>query len=167
MKEYTYAGPARLRVLTIQLVGAAGIILSTIMAIVILLGSLWRISANGADVSGMICIAGSALIIGWIGGFVAMNLYPTIWAGDEGLVLSYFVFWRVRVPWDEIVDMKPIPFRSRDVLVRARRVTPFHRLFGLRYWLSLMPSFVIARDIEDRDELIREITKRIHVRHVR
>lgn len=167
MKEYTYEGSGGLRVLTLRLIGAGFIILSTSMAVVTLLIALWQIPLSDPGLSGVVCIALSILLIGWVGGFTSMNLYPTIRVGDKGLALSYFVFWWVVVPWDEVIDMKPIPLRHGDVLVRARHITPFHRFFGLRYWLSFLPSFVIGRDIRDRDELVREISKRIYVKDVR
>jgi len=164
MKEHTYEGSAGSRVLTLRLIGAGLVISSTSIAVVTLLIGLWQIPLSDPGLSGVICIVLSILLIGWVGGFIAMNLYPTIRVEDKGLALSYFVFWWVVIPWDEVIDMRPIPFRRGDVLVRAQRITPFHRFFGLRYRLSFLPSFVIGRDIENRDELLREIRERIQIR---
>lgn len=65
--------------------------------------------------------------------------------------------------WEDIIDVRPIRWSlAGDTLVRARRISPVHRLYGWMYSHSLFPSFVIGRDIEQREELLAEIERRIH-----
>lgn len=78
--------------------------------------------------------------------FFVANAYPAIDSDDDGLFV-YFSFFRFRLNWDDILDVKPIftnnlafPFDS--FVVRTKALTPFHRLYGL-YVFSFQPSFVV------------------------
>jgi len=104
------------------------------------------------------------LMIGWFVGLTLINIFPTIWVGDEGLTISAFLFKRVTVPWADIVDIGAGRVRFGGTLIRARRITPFHRVYGWFYSRSWYPSFVIGRDIQHRDELLREIRQRAPVK---
>lgn len=166
MREFTYTGAAGVRVFVRQLAGVAAIALGTSTAVVLVLLGLWQIPLSDPAIWTPVCFAIWFAVIGWTVGFGLINFHPTVWVGDEGLAISYFGR-RVIIPWDEIVDVGAgwVPFGH--TLVRARRITPFHRLYGWMYSLTFLPSFVIGRGIQNRDELLREISKRMHVKHVR
>ena len=100
------------------------------------------------------------LFVGCAIGLVLMNAYPTVWIGDEHLVITAFLFKRVKVPWADIIDVGAVHVPFGFVLVRARRITTFHKVYGLLYSRTLLPSFVIGPMMQDRDELLREIKVR-------
>lgn len=90
-----------------------------------------------------------------------INTFPTVWIGDQGLAISAFLFRRVDVPWFDVIDVGAGRVLFGHTLVRARRITPFHRVYGWLYSRTSYPSFLIGRNIENHDELLREIGKRI------
>lgn len=160
MREFTYKGIARLGVVITQIGGVA-----TIVLCMLLVG--WLLSLKlppDASIWTMGCLEIWALVLGWTVGLALINIYPTVWLGDQGLVISTFLFARVTVMWADIIDLGTghVPFGN--VLVRARRVTPFHRIYGWLYSRTLLPSFVIGRGIQDRDELLHEIRRKLGVK---
>lgn len=163
MREFTYTGAARLRVFIRQLAGAAAIVFGTSIGALLLVLGLWQIPLSDPAIWTSVCFAIWFLAIGWVVGLGLINFHPTVWVGDEGLAISY-LGRRIMISWDEIVDVGVgfVPFGH--TLVRARRITPFHRVYGWLYSLSFLPSFVIGRDIENRDELLREIRRRVQTR---
>jgi hypothetical protein len=157
MRAFTYEGAARLGVILTQVGGTVSIVFWTLVA-----GSALLLSLQvDPPYWGASCFVIWILGFGWAIGLTLVNVYPTVWIEDQGLVISAFLFQRVMIPWTEIVDVGAghVPFGS--ILVRARRITPFHRVYGWLYSRTLLPSFLIGRDIQDRDELLREIKKRI------
>jgi hypothetical protein len=157
VKEYSYVGMGQAAVTFTQAGGAAAIVIFTLLFIAIIaIGYQTDSSLLSAG-----CFALWFLMVGWLVGLGLMNVYPTIWVGDEYLVISMFVFYRVAVAWTEIIDVGAghVPFGH--TLVRARHITPVHRLYGWLYSRTLHPSFIVGRWIQDRDELLREITWRV------
>jgi hypothetical protein len=80
---------------------------------------------------------------------------------EQGLQISAFIFLRVQILWSEIVNIGAGMPPEGYVLVRCRKITPFHRVYGWFYSQTFYPSFLIEKDISDRDELIHEIRRRI------
>lgn len=158
MEKFTYRGFARLGVLYLQLGGILALLFTSGIAVLLLVLAIPR----GQDYSGAYCMAGWFLVVGWIVGFALTNAYPTVWLGEGGLMVSTFPFGRVLVPWAEVVDVGAgrIPFRRGD-LVRTRRLTPLHRVYGLLYARSLLPGFIVGREIDDRQRLLHEIRRGI------
>lgn len=161
MRRYRYAGVARLGVVWTQMCGVVAITLSFVVAVAILVLTFFPDVPPDVSILGMICIALWMLILGLLVGFALMNGYPTIWLGEEGLMISAFLFARIPISWTDIVDVGAgrVPFGH--VLVRAQRITPLHIIYGWLYSRSLYPSFIIRRDIENKDELINEIRRRM------
>lgn len=167
MREYMYTGTARVNVFFSQLVGIIGLLFCLVLAGTLMIlpiltkptvltdGTIWT----------FVCLGLWFLVIGGSTCLGLINAYPTIWLDDNGLSLSVLIFGRVFVPWRDVIDIGTghVPFGN--VLVRARRITPLHRIYGWLYSRSLFPSFIIGRDIEGRDELVHEIRQRI--RHTR
>jgi hypothetical protein len=90
-----------------------------------------------------------------------INFLPTIWMTEQGVQISAFIFLRVQILWSEIVDIGAGMPPEGYVLVRCRKITLFHRVYGWFYSQTFYPSFLIEKDISDRDELIHEIRRRI------
>lgn len=160
MREFTYKGTARLNVVFLQIGGIVSILFAILCAAWLI---VMAIQVGPSSYEGVGCIGGWVLIIGWMIGLTQINSAPSVWTEDHGLVISAFLFGRVRIPWTEIVDVGTgrVPFGH--VLVRARRITPFHRVYGWLYSRTLLPSFLIRRDIQDRDALLCEIRERLEM----
>ncbi len=156
MLEFNYVGFGRIRVVLSQIGGIISAVLSTLFAGFMVVGMI----LEDAVFSAGICLAIWAIIFGWTLSLTMFNAYPTVWVGDQGLAIR-FLFRRILIPWDEIVDIRKVtspPFGSH--IVRARRITMFHRVYGLIYAKSLLPAFLVGRGIGNRDELLDEIRRR-------
>jgi len=90
-----------------------------------------------------------------------INYLPTVWVHEKGLIISAYLFLKIHIPWPSIVDIEAGKRPRGYILVRARRITPFHRIYGWLYSRTFYPSFLIGKGINDRDNLIREIKRRI------
>lgn len=108
----------------------------------------------------LLCTGIWALVIGWTVSISLINASPIVWVGEDGIAISAFVMFRIFIPWSNIVDVNDI--RLGHYLVRTKRITFFHRIYGWIYSHSLYPSFVIRRDITEQDKLISAIKQ--HVR---
>lgn len=162
MREYEVTEVGRFGVLVVQAGGVAALTISTVMAAGILVMAFVENvpSDNPSGMGTLGCLALWSLLIGWIVGLGLINVYPTIWTDEERLVISAFLWARIEIPWAEILDVGAgrVPFGH--TLVRARHITPFHRLYGWIYSRTLYPSFVINRRIQDREELLAEINSK-------
>ncbi len=95
-----------------------------------------------------------------IGSFF-LNYYPTIWTDEEGLYLSFFLLFRIKVRWHQVIDVNERQgFFDRAMLVRVKKVMPLHILYSLFYSGSLIPGFLFMKSIQNADELICEIRMR-------
>jgi hypothetical protein len=162
MRKYEPTEGGKLGVAFLQASGVAAIIFSTAMGGgIVALAFVQRIpSVDPPALGTLVCVALWAWAIGWTVGLGLINVYPTIWTDDEHLIISAFLVARVAIPWAEVLDVGAGRVLFGHTLVRARRITPFHRFYGWLYSRTLYPSFVIGRWIQDRDDLIREITWR-------
>jgi hypothetical protein len=87
-------------------------------------------------------------------------MYPRIGVCDTGVLIS-FLFRDLMIPWEDIVDVRRVWFLPRTLVVRARKITPFHVAYGIIYSNSLLPSFLISSSIDDYYELAGKIRQRI------
>lgn len=106
------------------------------------------------------------LVFGLFTLFIA-NVNAEITTDEEGLLIR-FCFWKFRVKWNEIVEVKPDFLNnlfkplsrflsiSTIYVVNTSGLTLFHRFYGL-YAFSFSPSFIIASRISGFDELIAGI----------
>jgi hypothetical protein len=157
MKEFTYSTWSELGIVMGQVAGAVSIIVWTLLGgFVIALGIM---ADPPTWTSG--CLALWILIVGWASGLTLMNMCPTVWVGDQGLVISAFIVKRVAIPWDEIIDIRVKRIQFGLVLVRARHITPFHIIYGWLYSWTLRPGFIITAGMQNRDDLVREIRQRL------
>ncbi len=155
MEEFTYHGAALAGIVLRQAFGAFGIVLATAVAV-------WALAMTVRVDQPLWCpgaLAAYMAAVGWWVGLGLINAAPTVWVGERGLAVSTFPFGRVLVSWANVVDVGAghVPFGG--TLVRTRRLTRFHRCYGWMYSHSLYPSFLIRRDIEDHDRLLRLIDR--------
>lgn len=72
--------------------------------------------------------------------------------GESGITFRTFWLWRVFVPWREIVGIKePLFWKSRYFVIVADRITPIHRLYGLRYGRTINPCFLVDWLYNEKD----------------
>ena len=93
--------------------------------------------------------------------FFGQNIIIT----DEGLLVE-FLGKDLFVPWDKITEIKPsygFWKNSRNpkpiYVVLTEALTPFHRLFGLLYRLSVKPAFIIYPTISEYQSLVETIKR--------
>ena len=156
MTSYTYQGKGKLRVNFLQLNGLLIIGFFTILAIALPVIAFFD---KDTSVATGFCIGLWPLGIGWILGSGMLNVYPSIWITENGLEVSYFRKLRAEVRWEDITEIKlRLRVPSRPTLIKARKITPWHRITGWVYGDTLSPSFIIGRDIENYEELMAAIT---------
>jgi hypothetical protein len=172
MSQYSYQGSHKIKVLYVQLGGVLGFIISTLVAGFAFSG-IWIVPRQGNSSSilddprlTLICFAAWFILIGWSVSFTLINYLPTIWVDEDGLQISAYLFFRIRIPWSAIVDIGSGSLPKRYLLVRARRISLFHRAFGWLYSRTFYPGFLIERHITDWDGLIKEITRRAKLNSV-
>jgi hypothetical protein len=90
----------------------------------------------------------------WFIAFRFINSFPTIWAGRDGLIISYNIFHRAFIAWEDIVEVKTPFVRGYGTLVSAKRITSFHYLTSD---FNNLPGFWISPYIKSRTELIEII----------
>ena len=167
MKKYSYQGIDRFKIIFSQFTGVVGIVIFTAFACFLLYGirTVQIYTSNPTLLEdpwvSLACFALICLIIAWILGLIFINYMPTIWVDDKGLEISMFLFFRIQIPWSDIIDVRIRRFPNGSALVSARKITPFHRIYGWLYSHTFYPSFLIGKGINDRDNLIREIRQRI------
>lgn len=167
MTRYSYQGISRIKVFFSKLSGLLGITFSTIVAIFTFVGIRFVPTANGSVTIlnspkvTLICFALWWLIFGWSVSLVLINLLPTLWVNENGLFISAYLFLKIQIPWSSIIDIGAGNPPFGYILVRTRKITIFHRIYGWLYSRTLHPSFLIGKGIKDRDELISEISQRI------
>lgn len=167
MERYSYQGIQQAKILFSKASGALGILLFTAFTLVLLSGvSLVREGGNPSTIFNdpgvtLLCLAFWFLLVAWSVGLTLINFLPTVWTTEEGLQISAFIFFRIRILWSDIIDIGVGKPPRGYILVRARQITPFHRIYGWLYSRTIYPSFLIGEGIKDRDILIMEIKQRI------
>lgn len=168
MQRYSYQGIEKIKVLISEFAGILGFVFSTSAAIYILFGiysvpksSVQTTLLNNPKVT-LICFAFWFLIVGWTISIALLNLMPTIWINEYGLYISSNLFFKIKIPWSNIIDIGSGNPPFSYTLVRARKITIYHRIYGWLYSRTLYPSFLIGKSISGRDELITYIKLRLH-----
>lgn len=84
----------------------------------------------------------------------------------HGGLLVEFLGKDLSVPWDKIIEIKPAygflrstKNRKNILVVLTDALTPFHRLLGLLYGLSLKRAFIIYPSISEYELLVETIKK--------
>ncbi|MDH3942469.1 MAG: hypothetical protein OEV06_00015 [Anaerolineae bacterium] len=83
----------------------------------------------------------------------------------DGIEFQVFIFWRILVPWVEIQKIKESygPWAKYHIVI-VDRLTPFHRIIGLLYGLTLSHGFVIDKQLIDYEDAIELIKGKLHYR---
>ena len=160
MKKYTYSGFGKVKQLFFQLTGFIAIAIFTIFGF-----TFFYAAMNGPTVQNgigfmddprvpLICF-GTIFILGaWFFGLMFINLLPTIWTDERGITVSSFLFFHTNIPWKDVLAIDPIRSPFDYYIVKARKITVFHRMIGWIYSKTFFPSFLIGKEIEEREELI-------------
>ncbi len=171
MKKHSYYGIQSVKILYSQLIGIMGMLFSTLFALLMLSG-ITRVTENQKTTTimndprlALVCIALWFIVIGWLVGMMFINFYPTIWIADQGIEISFCIFFRILIKWENIIDLGTGSPPKGCILVRARKITPFHRIYGWSYSFTFFPSFLIGKGISERDALISEIVQHILLQH--
>ena len=159
MKEYNSAESILYQIGgLVTLVGTAGFTILWITA------GIW----NGEPLSYALCYSGLFILAGGWPGFAMFNLYPSVWVVEDGLVISYNLVGRAFIPWEELIEIKRVLPPWMGYLVIAKRITPWHRLYGgWRLPPTHRPGFLISNRMKDREKLIGEIQKHIQQKSIR
>ena len=169
MEQYSYKGFERLGVILRQLCGFLGIILFTILAGGLIYG-MSIVQFKGGEYNfvndprvTLLCLSIWILLISWSLGLAFINVEPDICIRDDGIIISAFFIFHIFITWSDIIDVKELnkPLFPGYTLVRARRISIFHRVIGWIYSRSIFPSFLIGKNIDQYESLIQEIKRRI------
>lgn len=165
MRSYSYTGLAQARIRFGQVAGWAMIVISTMLAIGILVVA---VMANGIEA--VLKVGWLALwfvAIGWSVGAVLVNACPTVWIDDNHLTISVFLLEKTEVRWRHVLGIRPLRFPFRGVAVQARRITLLHSLIGWMYLRSFQPCFLIRPEIKGYEELLHSIQEKIEAEQYR
>jgi hypothetical protein len=167
MRKYSYHGLNRFKVIASQFTGLMAILIFTSF-VGFLLFTKSKMPESSPEIRlledpkvTLVCLIIYILIISWGFGLTLINILPTIWVGNEGVVISVFFFFRILIQWKNIIDINTGRIPSGYTLVRTRKITPFHRVYGWFYSRTFYPSFLIGKGITGRENLISEIKQRI------
>ena len=166
MDKFSYHGFFKLKIIFSQIMGTIGIVFFSAIAFFLLFSTNRVEHPSTLDPMHdprvtLICFATWFLIISWGLGSMFINYYPTIWLSENGLRISVFFFFHTSIPWSNIIDIGKGHPPYGTILVRAQKITIFHRIFGWFYSSNFHPCFLIGKKIEKRDELIQEIRNKI------
>lgn len=161
-EEYGYPSGMRSQIKGLQVAGIVCISLVTLWV-------GWHVGRIPAEFErpetlGLLLALGLVLVIGWMVGLYLINLFPTIWITEQYLVLSKFPKGYISIPWQDVIETtkcSPLRYCFGSTLVRAHRITLWHRFYGLQYTGSIQPVFLIHPSIDRHDELLEEIRRRI------
>ncbi len=167
MDKFTYTGLTNLARISRQINGVIGIVVFTGIAFICFAG-VW---ASPGDLHYttvfddprviLICLAFCMLGLAWGIGPMYINFLPTIWLDEDGIQISTFIFFRIRIPWNHMIDIGKAHSPKRHILVRARRISIFYCIFGWFYSHSFYPSFLIHEDIQGYSYLVDRIRQGI------
>ena len=92
---------------------------------------------------------------------ITANYFCEIALNETGVNVT-FLWYILHVDWQDIVEIKPRRFlgRSHSWVVLTNKLTPFHRLYGIIYGFSWLPSFIISPSLRDGEKLVRMIEER-------
>jgi hypothetical protein len=122
-----------------------------------------RASQTANEVSASVWFAAFlyALVLGIVL-LVTANYFCEISLDEAGVNVT-FLWYILHVDWHDIVDIKPKRFlgHSHSWVVLTTNLTPFHRLYGVIYGFSWLPSFMISPSLRDGEKLARIIEERV------
>jgi len=97
-----------------------------------------------------------------IGVILWLNMMPDFTLRVDGIMLSYFVVFRMFIPWDAVIRVSPSILPHPGLLrVCFRSSSPVHVFLGLVYGASPTACFLLRPNIEGYQEAINEIRRHI------
>ena len=89
------------------------------------------------------------------------NAWPTLKVCEDGLWVEFF-WLEIFVEWGQVISIRrALGSRMfKTWVIKTRALTPFHRLYGLAYGLTVSPCFLIHSSLEDYQEVIRLINQK-------
>jgi hypothetical protein len=154
-REFNYRGFGSLAV---PLFGVAWVAFWTVAAVLFLLAGF----SAGQPLTAL-GLALLMLLVGWGVFLVLANSHPSIWLGEQDLMISVVPLGRVRIRYEDVTEVRALGRYSPGTVVTAHRITLLHELYGLTYSRTAVPepSFVIGPAIQGYDELVRALKERI------
>lgn len=111
------------------------------------------------------------LILGaWIPlviGLVFLAMYTAeIEVYEQGIQVRIFVFKRVFIPWQDILDIRTPNLPGYNdpslwIFIQVRKLTIFHRLVGIAYLMGPRPVLMINRHLRGYNEIVSLLRERI------
>jgi len=140
MKSHRYTGVVGFAIWSLRFLGGMAIIVSAAFSGLVFWNAPLSNQLNTAA-----CLGVFALIFGGTLGLLLIYMFPEIQANLEGMTIWFFGR-PIPILWSDVIDVKQlwIPF-GHVYVVRARKVTFFHRLYGWAYTRSLLPSSFATR----------------------
>ncbi len=162
-KEFQYSRYARIGgiIVSVMTIGLAGIFVIIIIDILIeaLSGDHNFTYIANMFINLLVVLALPVIWMNWYQGFKISN---------EGMTFKVFTFWEKFVPWGDILRLKKSwMFWGKYHILILEHLTPFHRILGLLYGLTLRPGFVILRELPESEEAVRLIERRLSGRPTR
>lgn len=150
-----------------ELAGLAALALSSLLGLVLMVvPPLVQPAARAGNAWPMlVCVGLWTVGAGWLFGLTLLNSHPTVWVADDGLVITAFLGYRIRIPWADVLAVRRPWGVEGGAVVLARRITPAHRLYGWLYARTARPAFVIGASLDRREELIQAIETQVRHYH--
>jgi len=93
---------------------------------------------------------------------ITANYFCEVTVDEAGISVTFL--WRnLHINWRDIVEIKAKGFlgHSRSWVVLTKKLTPFHRLYGIVYGFSWLPGFIISPSLHDGEKLAGMIEERV------
>lgn len=156
--KYSYSGLAWVLVKAWAMIGVVGLVGSTALCLgVPIMAGIEDGFREGLNV-GILFLYG--LLTDWSIFSIPLNACPDVWADDDFITISAFLFIRIRIPWQYVVDIRQSQRFPHYRIVRTRRISFFHRLIGLIYGTTILPSFLIRPEIDGYNTLLALIVEK-------
>jgi hypothetical protein len=141
------------------LIGGFSLLVAWVMVFLLFVISLWE-----REWAAAFCVAPLFILFASHGFLFGYWLYPRITVGPDGISVTG-LRRDIEVPFEDLVALKRplIPFMGDAII--ARRVTPYHYLYGLVFCFRLEPAILVSPDMSKREELLDTLQRRL--RHER
>lgn len=108
----------------------------------------------------------SSLIFPVLASFIWLATYNEIQITDKTLRVRIFIFFWRDISWNDVVSLSssPMPGASdihRWCFIKVERLTVFHRLVSLGFWVGIKPSVVLYKQLRDYEELLNIIQTKV------